>query len=267
MTYQCERCGQTALETDTVCWHCGWRFSQQEPKKSASKTKAIAAEEEPLSLSAVAIYAALTLIILLAIMLVTRSLEHKPLFLANPETSLESGWVPVTDQEQQFTLNIPSQWQWFEKENEEQQSSFNVLAKNDQFRAAVAPLANIAADTEVLLVALDDTTAESLAPPGFLVVARSVDFRQLSSEQTLNQVRQNAANLLDAEITESFTGQNQVDILLDVDSADSPLRCRERLIQGSQAGYLVAGCTPRAGYPRYRNEFEAMVASFQPLTR
>lgn len=265
MTYQCERCGQTALETDTVCWHCGWRFSQQEPKKPASKIKAIAGEEESLSLSAVAIYAILTLITLLAIMLVTRSLEQKPLFLANPETPLEPGWVPITDQAQQFTLNIPSQWQWFEKEDEEQQSSFDALAKNDQFRAAVAPFTNIAADTEVLLVAQNDTTAESSAPPGFLVVARSVDFRQLPSEQTLNQVRQNAANLLNAEITESFTGQNQVVILIDVDSVDSLLRCRERLIHGPQAGYLVAGCTPRSDYPRYRSEFEAIVASFQLL--
>jgi len=266
MTYQCERCGQTVLETDIVCWHCGWRLPRPEPKKPAS-AKAIAAEEEPLSLSAVVIYAALTLVTVVAIVLVTWSLEQKPFFVTNPESSLEPGWVPITDQEQQFTLNIPSRWQWFEKQNEGQQSGFEALAKNDQLRAAVAPLANIAADTEVLLVALHDTTAEGLAPPGFVVVARSVDSRQVSSEQTLNQIRQNDGNLLNAEITEGFTGQNQVDILLDIDGVDSPFRCRERLAQGPQAGYLVAACTPRAGYPRYRSEFEAMVISFQPLTR
>jgi len=267
MTYQCERCGQAALETDTVCWHCGWRFPQQEPKKPASKVKARAAREQPLSLTAVAIYAALALLTLVAIMLVTRSLKQKPFFLTNPEISLEPGWVPITDQAQQFTLNIPSQWQWFEQQNEGRPASFDALAENDQFRAAVAPLANVATDTEILLVALNDTTTESLAPPGFLVVARSVDFRQVSPEQTLNQVRQVAGNLLNAEITESFTGQNQVDMLLDVDNAGSPFRCQERLMQGPQAGYLVASCTPQAIYPRYRGELEAMIASFQPLTR
>lgn len=268
MTYQCERCGQTALETDTVCWHCGWRFPKQEPRKPGPKVKVGVDEEQPLSLSAAAVYAVLTLVTVVAIMLVTRSLNQKPFFITNPEISLRPGWTPITDQEQNFTLNIPSQWLWFERQNGEQRATFDaMLAGNDQFHTAVAPLKNIASDTEILLIATEDTGAENPAPPGFLVVARSTALKQLSTEEVLGLIRQDAGNLLNVEIAESFTGGNEVDVLLETGSNDNTLRCHERLIQGQQAGYLVAGCTPRVGFPRYRDELDEIVGSFQPLLR
>lgn len=266
MTYRCERCGQTALETDTVCWHCGWRFPQQEPKKAPSKVKATTAEDEPLQLSAIAIYSLLALATLIAIVLVVRSLNQKPFFLTSPETSLPPGWVPVTDQEQQFTLNLPAEWRSTEQQNGEEENNLPTLVANHHLQAAAAPLAGTDANTEVLLIAANVGPATNTVPPGFLLVARSAVLRQLSAEQTLNLARQNASNLLEAVVSESFTGQDQVTLLFDIENDDS-FRCQERLVPGQQATYLVAGCTPAAGYPRYRDELKAIVTSFQPLAR
>ncbi len=69
---RCENCGQAVLPTDTVCWQCGWKLA------ATAVDRRVVDEERPLSVTAVAVYAALSLFIILALLVVFSILGSYP---------------------------------------------------------------------------------------------------------------------------------------------------------------------------------------------
>jgi uncharacterized OB-fold protein len=78
MTLQCDNCNQTILPTDTVCWHCGKELT---PAKIERKTKVPVTDStrpetsEPISITAVSIFALITLLTILLLIVVTNALS------------------------------------------------------------------------------------------------------------------------------------------------------------------------------------------------
>ncbi len=77
VTVHCDNCGQTVLPTDTVCWHCGQEL-QPGPSNAVEKPSKPNAdgEKEAISLTAVSVFAFLTLITIILFILVTNALAN-----------------------------------------------------------------------------------------------------------------------------------------------------------------------------------------------
>lgn len=76
MALKCANCDQTILPTDTVCWHCGQELKPgQDAGSSAPKTNDSVVEEgNGISLTAVSIFALITLITILLFIIITYAL-------------------------------------------------------------------------------------------------------------------------------------------------------------------------------------------------
>jgi hypothetical protein len=116
MAKRCHKCEQPVQDSDAVCWHCGAglvEFSLP-PAKSASTTavanKPLEDEETPMSLTAVAFYAGVTAVCLMLLVLLISTIKQQPLYPWRPDISRQPGWTAVTDAQQKFTLNLPSDW-------------------------------------------------------------------------------------------------------------------------------------------------------------
>jgi hypothetical protein len=102
VTYHCPNCSQPVLGSDTICWHCGWQLPERKTKKPEPETIRKAEEQRPFPLSAVIIYTALTIAVIMATLLVMRSLGQKPLDAGGAEAQPGRGWVSATNQNQTF---------------------------------------------------------------------------------------------------------------------------------------------------------------------
>ena len=77
MTLHCDNCEQTVLPTDTVCWHCGQELKPSQNNVVEKPNKPVAGEEkEAISLTAVSVFALLTLITIILFILVTNALAN-----------------------------------------------------------------------------------------------------------------------------------------------------------------------------------------------
>ena len=267
MSGTCENCGQPILDTDTVCWHCGWQLPRRKAPKSAARNAAAVAKQQPYPLSAVLVYGALTAAVIVATLLVMRSLGQRPLIIIHPETRLSAEWQPVTDENERFTLDLPSWWTWLDREQD--QERFDALvAQNGRFQAALSPLGALADDTELHLIAYEPAP-EGESPPAFLVVAQSARLQQSSPEGAISLARQNAADLeiLGTHLAQGLTGQAQSYLLLEIPGPWGVLRCQQQFTPAQQVGFLVAACAPGNRFPRYNSDLQNILASFQPLSR
>lgn len=69
----CKNCDQTILATDTVCWHCGQELKPTVLKAAAAEST-MPEKAGVVSLTAVSIFATITLITLLLFIIVTNTL-------------------------------------------------------------------------------------------------------------------------------------------------------------------------------------------------
>jgi hypothetical protein len=269
MTSTCPNCNQTVLPTDTVCWHCGYRWAPQPPKHELQPEPATAVTApESFSLSAVLVYGGVTAVVLIGLLLAIRTLGQRPTILLNPDTNISAGWPPVTDHSMRFTLDIPPTWQAWDKQNPQQQAEFEtVLASDEQFTAAVASLSTAVSDLEILMIVIGEKPEQITAVPGFIVVARSEEIGRLSLDDIIALAqRPNAAvELSQVNIFSSFTGDNRVSASLKMPATKDALTCQQHVIRGTGEGYLLAGCAPEARYQTYSEPIENILASFQLL--
>ncbi len=77
MTVHCDNCKQMVLPTDTVCWHCGQELQPNQSNAVEKPNKPVAnGEKEAISLTAVSVFAFLTLITIILFILVTNALSN-----------------------------------------------------------------------------------------------------------------------------------------------------------------------------------------------
>ncbi len=263
MGKRCDNCEQPVLDTDTVCWHCGRALSSTAVPKTPKRITALSDEVavEPLPLPAVAVYGTITAVLIIAMLLVMRSLGQKPLVLLHPNTQAHADWVPVTSHDQQFTLDLPSEWNWLEAN---QPLFASLVIEGGPVVTAVYPLGTIATDTEYLLIAGQGAMPQA----SFILIARSRSLNAITPEQSIALVEQSDAtfDLVSADVVQSFTGTNMAQFLLVLPNTEmGTLRCRQIFVPAADVAYLAGGCAPEAEFRAFATPFENVLASFQPL--
>lgn len=258
MTLRCENCGQVVQPTDAVCWQCGWKLS-------LTATDVAVAGERPSPITAVLVYAALTLGIIVLLLLGFRALGRYPLVMLDPKAPIKPGWTFLTDQRQTFTLEIPPGWTW--REDDLNGRFADWLAEHPPVGASLYPWNELVGDLEIMLVAdnLQPETAEQV--PGFVLVTRSYRLAQLTPEQMTAVWRDSVApeNLLAVAVATDLRGQAKGTAVLTISSGGDEWVCRQEGVAGRDGRYLLIACLPAALYEAHAREHEILLSSFQLL--
>ena len=280
MTYKCQNCGQPALETDAICWHCGQPLASQNSKTNqAAEETTVATESLPqLPMQRIAAYGGLTLVIIIALLWVMQALGRQPQVVRSLSGSLKPGWTAVTDDNQIFTINLPAQWQYLDRYNPEQEETLiTELRQNSQYQAVLAPYDAVADDRQLLLLAQANPTEMETAVPAFILVTRSQQISQLTPVQMTDFLQTGPAGfeLQRANLEASVNGREQVTYIAKLPYENQTLRCQQLFylsendsVNGDDPdSYLILGCVSQDGYSTYTNIFHDILISFQPLLR
>lgn len=258
MTLRCENCGQAVQPTDAVCWQCGWKLSP-------TVADVAIAGERPLSVTAVLVYAALTLGIIVLLLLGFHALSRYPLVMLDPKAPIKPGWEFLTDQRQTFTLEVPPGWMWREDDLGSRLADW--LADNPPVGASLYPWNELVDDLEILLVAdnLDPESTDQV--PGFVLVTRSFRLAQVTPEQMTAVWRDSVApeNLMAVSVATDLHGEAKGTAVLTISSGGEEWVCRQEGVAGRDGRYLVIACLPAALYEAHAREHEILLSSFQLL--
>jgi hypothetical protein len=278
MAETCEYCGNKVLATDTVCWHCGRQLSQRpatqapasrpSPLVRRSSAAATAAPEEAnatvYDFRAILAYGLLTAIIFIALLLLMHALGRRPLLVSGADLRLGADWTTVTDSELRYTLSLPAGWQWLDGAFRQQQALVDEVARREPNVArSLAPLGETTGDLALIAIGLLPETAESGDSLTFVAVGRSVQLAQLSPEQVLAVLAEQALPLSSTALVEHLPGQPQARFGW-LDSAQQ-LQCRNLFVAQGAAGYLLAACAPQEQFGRVQRDLEEILDSFQLL--
>ena len=267
MARTCDNCSRPVFDTDTVCWHCGWKLpvpEQFEPETSpAAKNlpeEDPSAESEPIAWPIVLFYGVLTAFTFLALVLIMRSLGLSPTIALRTDTS-SGEWILLNDPQKLFTIEIPADWTWYFQHGAQSQASLASLVENDaRIRKAVAPLGDIVPDIDYLLFAEKESE--------FLVVARSERLNRLTPQQAVISLRQELfenITVTEARLTQDrAAGDTAVFVL---QRTDQPLYCWQSFSPGTSETYLVSACTPSENYSLFSPELNTVINSFTILSR
>lgn len=240
---RCDNCDRPMLATDAVCWHCG------QPRKG--QVAQVAAGSEPVALTAVSSYALLTLAIIIALLLVIRSLAQQPLIVVNGNAPRPRGWTVFTDSQRRFTVNLPPEWTVAEPAD----GAFAALlaAEEGVGETAVSPL-----DPSTILLLARSPAAETQ----LVAVARNVQLHQLSLSQLTDLITATGVDIQQVEEGESFFGVAQINLTF---AAEGEILCSQQYALQPEDSYLVTICMDANSFHRSRETIEAIQGSFQPL--
>ena len=241
------------LPGDTVCWHCGQTRTVATPTPKAKATEA-AVEPLPFSPTAVLAYGALTLAIFIALVTVMRSLSQQPLIAINTSRDRDRTWSVVTDRQQQFTVELPPEWTWYEPSDPDFEAQ---LAANEGWETAVSPL-----DTATIqLIAVAPETENS--PTKLLVVARNIQIHALSYAQIQQLIEQQGFGVAEVEEQTSFFGSRQIELRLEAET----MNCAQQYTLEPENSYLFSICTQPNFFLRQTRSIQAIQGGFQTLQR
>ncbi len=208
--------------------------------------------KQDISLTAVSLYAALTLICLLAIILLVRSLASRPLLLPHPNFARPAGWQIVNDEAEQFILSLPADWVWQEGDT------------------AVTP-PDITSVNAILQAAFPDWqlwgTAQAPKIAGFVLVTGSPGLPQMSVEDTVAFLTQHLpeGTVSAVEEKEGIGDTSVVSARLTVPGATGELTCQLQAVPAADQMFWLAGCAPVDTAVNVRADLENILLSFQPL--
>ncbi len=284
MSESCPNCGKPVLPSDTVCWHCGYTLPKRPKATPPAQTgqparpgaalhlparTRPAAESPPVvyDFRALAVYGALTLLVVLGLWLVMRSLSRQPILVRSAAFGLGGDWVAVTDVNLAFTLSLPTDWQWLDVGFREQSNLLErVLDRQRYIDRALRPLGAAAGDVDILAVAVDSQALEEDVPQPFLVVGRSARLAELTPEEALLLLAEQPLPTTGEGIDTRLTGQPQARFAV-LDQANA-YQCRHLFVPNQAArAYLLAACAPQARFGTVERDLDEILDSFQLLER
>lgn len=274
MADKCPNCDKPVLDTDIICWHCGYQLPKRQPAKGegAKQTGAAArarflspagdAETAEVNLRMVAIYGLLTLAVILALWLVMRSLSRQPILVRSAAFEL-GDWVSVTDFDLRYTLSLPSDWQWLDTAFRDQSDLLaEVAARQPYVGWALLPLGGAAGDMELLGLAVGTRVLETADPIPFVVIGRSEELSALSPADALARLTGTTA-VTEQAIDTRVAGQPQARFtVLDMPNA---YQCRHLFTPFKGEGYLLAACAPQGRFGTLQHDLADILDSFQLL--
>ncbi len=263
MGESCPNCGKPVLPADVTCWHCGYGLPAR-PKALFAPQQATPAEGTDYDFRALAVYGALTALIIVGLWLVMRSLGGYPILVRSAGVGF-GGWVAITDAELRYTLNLPSDWQWFDLAYREQDDLLAPIIERQPYVArALRPLDDLTGDVELLGVAVGAEVLEEGAPLPLVLVGRSPALRDATPQVVLDQLEEQPLPVGEKETNTRLAGQPQARFTIVDRSYD--YHCRY-LVATTDGAYLVAACAPQARAGPLLSALDDILNSFQLLER
>ncbi|MDX1686728.1 MAG: hypothetical protein R3248_01985 [Candidatus Promineifilaceae bacterium] len=235
MPKRCPHCDQLIMEDEAVCWNCGQPTGVDPPETESEKEQ----EEttRTLLLSPVAIYTALTAVVIVSALLLTTLLGRLPRLQAAGIQPPEE-WQRVTDENETFTLFLPPDWRFVDPGNEEERATLTrLLAENDRLRDALFPWYQVR-DLETLFLAASDPPEAAAQPDQLFLVARSATLNQLSYIELISVVERSDVIISAAEIVDDFDRRYAYAQL----RTRTGLFCQQQYLLGDEELLLTAFC-------------------------
>ncbi|MCP4358103.1 MAG: hypothetical protein GY796_08835 [Chloroflexi bacterium] len=265
MALQCDRCGQTVQESDRECWHCGVRLQtavSTAPVTAVTATTPTAEDTpNPVSISELTFYTAATAVILILFLLLIWFLNRQPLLLVNPENRRPRGWTAVTDNNRQFTFDLPPIWQALDSANEDEAADFANRLAQPGTQAIWQKIETFAADA-VPLMLLTNTGDE--AP--FILIAHSQTLQATSPKTFASNYTDRNTAVFHSELSQDFQGHNKVTLIEDILIKNETIRCQNQLVYLSQSVYWIALCTTPSNFALLAEDYNHILDGFQTLT-
>ncbi len=273
MSDKCPNCSKPVLNTDVICWHCGYQLPKRPPAKTESDRRSAdpssrsqlssddAGAAEP-DLRALAIYGLLTLAVIVALWLVMRSLSRQPILVRS--AAFDRGdWVSVTDVELRYTLSMPSDWQWLDVAYRDQSELLDdIMTRQPYIGRASHPLGEAAGDVELLGLAVGTQALETTDLYPFVIIGRSAQLGALAPADALAQLG-DAPGVAEQALDTRIAGQPQARFTM----LDRPYayQCRHLFTAVENIGYLLAACAPQSRYRTLQRDLAGILDSFQLL--
>ncbi len=276
MSDQCANCGKPVLDSDTVCWHCGYKLkpapapepAAAPPVAAPARSSRPTAETEDAStynVRALIIYGVLTLVVIGGLWVVMSALSQRPILVRSADRSLGNNWLAVTDSELIYTISLPAGWQWLDVPSRDLRDALNnLIVRQGYIDNALHPLGAAVDDLQIVAVGLDAPTLDYPDPVAFVVVGRSETLGDLTPVAAIDRLNEVVGAVVEPLPNTHIPGQPQARFsLLDEDAG---YQCRQLAVQDEiSATYLVAACSPQSGYGRLQRDFELILDSFQFL--
>lgn len=266
MDSRCANCGQPALTTDNICWHCGERL----PWYEEDAPEEISVKEgwgRSASASSIVLYAGITVAVVFALIIVMSSLGSQPQVQVSIGTRAPDEWELITDANRSLTAYLPQDWTWFDSANVEQGDRLReLIAEDGSFLSGTFPLGGAVDDLEVVFLALSPTMDSSTLPT-FMVVAKSEKLNRLSYGDASVYLDEGDFSISEMRYIDNFE-RSYLSIVTEpeVESAGDQLRCRQQFIKGEDEGMLLALCAPVRFYTAQQIIFAEIFNSFQRLS-
>jgi len=266
MALTCENCNQPLFDTDKICWHCGWKQSplvkpEVEPQQSVTEPlseKDQESEIEPVAPPLIFLYGGLTVVTIIALLLIMRTLGRSPIVILK-SSAIVGDWVSLQDPRMRFAIDIPVHWDWQFQEGKQSQPEFADLLANDfRIPAAVSPLGKFVSDIDYLLLATNESS--------IIVIARSDRLNRLSPQQAVASLQQEQfdhISVSEARLIQNAVEEDVADF--SIIHTDPPLYCRQYFVPGPLETYIVAACSSPEGYDLHQDEFNKTLLSFRIL--
>ena len=260
MSRHCPRCDQLLLDDETVCWQCGYELGMAVEERQPTIRESWQGQKQGFQVSALVVYAGLTVAVITVALLVTTFLGRQPQ-LQDARVTLPPSWSFVSNRARTFTVALPQEWSLLDGEDEDGRLR-QLVAENRSLSAATAPLGTLTDDTIPIFLA----GSEPLAAPGmFLLVAHSETLAQLTEEEAASLVGE--SEWPDTLVVSNVTVVENYDkrhLFFEVEQPDvgaAGLFCRQQFT----SGLLIALCSrPDA---MGRETADTILQSFQRLTR
>ena len=265
MNIRCENCGHMALETDANCWHCGEPLSGREDaaRKRVRVRESWTRDSGPAS---IAVYGGLTVLVVLAALLIMRSLGQQPQLQVRLGTRTRPNWTFITDGERRFTVTLPDSWSWDDGAEPAGSVALATLAEgDDRFRLATHPLGAETDEMTILFAA--EGQPDDPERSQFMVIASSELLNRLTYDEAVAFLLNSDYDLQEARFVDDFD-KSHVSIIATTpldDGSGSAIRCRQQFVLGRQESLLASLCAPSGRYAAYSNQFSEIMASFQHL--
>jgi hypothetical protein len=266
MNIRCENCGQPALESDSTCWHCGEPLPGREQEQSE---QVLAGERwgQTASPSTIGIYLASTIFVIVAALLLMRSIGDEPLVQVRLGTRQPAGWRIFTQADKLFTLDLPGDWRALDRTVPEEAAEIEALtASSDLFASALEPWNVEVDDLSMIFLAFGPDVPVELPIP-FIVIGRSDTLSRLSYEGALQFLGGSDYAVREAELVDDYDKSHLrvvVDIPVVAGEADT-LRCRQQFVRNRQDAVILAACVQASQFAVQEALFSSALTAFQWL--
>lgn len=266
MDNRCANCGQPALTTDNICWHCGeplpW-YEEDGPEEVRVKEGWGRSAPMP----SVVFYAGITVAVVIALIIVMSSLGSQPQVQVSIGTRPADDWELVTDANTSLTAHLPLAWNWYDSANVEQNDRLRNLVNDDRsFLSGTFPLGEAVDDLEVRFLA-HRPRAGSGTVPTFMIVATSQKLNRLSYDDAAVFLDEGDFAISELRYIDNFQ-RSFLSIVTEteLEVSGDRLRCRQQFIRGKHEGMLLSLCAPTNFYTAQQGTFEEIWNSFQRLS-